>query len=90
MIDGINFLVNDDLNGLYGPPGEPVLRAIKTHLTDFHIDYLRQATFFVLSTGNGTGLDASPRGGVDKNKTRLPQATPIIFATNVFYTRLYS
>lgn len=63
MTDGINFLGNDDLNGLYGPPGELVLRAIKSHLTDFHAEYLRQATFFILSTGTGTGLDASPRGG---------------------------
>jgi uncharacterized protein len=63
MADSINFLGNDDLNGLYGPPGDLVLRAIKTHLTDFHVEYLRQATFFILSTGNETGLDASPRGG---------------------------
>lgn len=63
MIDGITFLGNDDLNALYSPPGEPVVKAIRNHLTDFHIDYLRQATFFVLATGNGTGLDASPRGG---------------------------
>lgn len=63
MTDGMNFLGNEDLNNLYGPPGDPVLRAIKSHLTDFHVEYLRQATFFVLSTGNERGLDASPRGG---------------------------
>lgn len=63
MADSISFLGSDDLDRLYSPPGEPVLRAIKSHLTDFHVEYLRQATFFVLSTGNGTGLDASPRGG---------------------------
>jgi len=63
MTQPISFLGNDDLDQLYGPPGELVQRAIKNHLTDFHIDYLRQATFFVIASGSATGLDASPRGG---------------------------
>jgi len=59
----ISFLSDDDLNLLYGPPGELVQRAITNHLTDFHLDYLRQATFFVIASGAENGLDASPRGG---------------------------
>lgn len=63
MTKPIAFLGNDDLNQLYGPPGELVQRAITNHLTDFHLDYLRQATFFVIASGAEAGLDASPRGG---------------------------
>lgn len=63
MTQPIAFLGNDDLNQLYGPPGELVQRAITNHLTDFHLDYLRQATFFVIASGAEAGLDASPRGG---------------------------
>lgn len=63
MADDIKFLGNDDLDRLYSPPGEMVVKAIKSYLTDFHIEYLKQATFFVLATGNEKGLDASPRGG---------------------------
>jgi PPOX class probable FMN-dependent enzyme len=63
MKQPISFLGNDDLNQLYGPPGELVQRAITNHLTDFHLDYLRQATFFVIASGAEAGLDASPRGG---------------------------
>lgn len=56
-------LGNEDLDSLFGPPAEPVIRAIKTRLSDFHRAYLAQARFFVLASGNGDGLDASPRGG---------------------------
>lgn len=52
-----------DLDALYAPPGEMVLKAMTRHLTDFHIDYLARATFFCLATGREAGLDASPRGG---------------------------
>jgi uncharacterized protein len=59
----IEYLNEDDLKTLYGPPGDVILRAIKHRLVDFHIEYLKKATFFVIATGNDSGLDASPRGG---------------------------
>lgn len=54
---------NPDLDTLYAPPGDLVLRAMTRHLTDFHIDYLKVAMFFCLATGRESGLDVSPRGG---------------------------
>ena len=64
MMDrNIAFLNDQDLDALYAAPGEIVQRAIRNHLTDFHLEYLKAATFFVLATGSGDGLDASPRGG---------------------------
>lgn len=59
----IAYLTDEDLNARYAPPGDLVQRAIRSHLTDFHLEYLRGATFFILATGSGDGLDASPRGG---------------------------
>lgn len=52
-----------DLDRLYAPPAETILKAMTRHLTTFHLDYLRRATFFCLATGSARGLDASPRGG---------------------------
>ena len=52
-----------DLDSLYAPPGEMVLKAMTRHLTEFHIEYLKHASFFCLATGRDSGLDASPRGG---------------------------
>ncbi|PEQ12268.1 pyridoxamine 5'-phosphate oxidase [Novosphingobium sp. PC22D] len=63
MTKEITFLTNDDLDRMYSPPGSQVMRAIKTHLTEYHLAYLEQASFFVLASGSETGLDASPRGG---------------------------
>lgn len=56
-------LAPPDLDALYSPPAELIGKAITHHLTDFHLDYLKVATFFCLATGSEKGLDASPRGG---------------------------
>jgi uncharacterized protein len=52
-----------DLDQLYAPPDERIIKAIQPALTPFHAAYLKAATFFVLATGREAGLDASPRGG---------------------------
>lgn len=52
-----------DLNRLYARPTERIQNAVLDHLMDFHKEYLAKATFFCLATGDGNGLDASPRGG---------------------------
>ena len=54
---------NLDLDALYDPPSEMITKAVLDRLIDFHIAYLRAATFFCLATGSDSGLDASPRGG---------------------------
>ncbi|HEY4058692.1 MAG TPA: hypothetical protein VGM39_18895, partial [Kofleriaceae bacterium] len=51
------------LDELYDPPSEAIQRAVLPHLVPFHIEYLRQATFFCFATGHTRGLDVSPRGG---------------------------
>lgn len=52
-----------DLGALYSPPSEVVTKAITNHLTDFHIQYLKAATFCCIATAGEGGLDVSPRGG---------------------------
>lgn len=52
-----------DLDALYAPPSEMIRNAVMDRLVDFHVDYLKAATFFCLATGSERGLDASPRGG---------------------------
>jgi PPOX class probable FMN-dependent enzyme len=52
-----------DLDALYDPPAERIQKSVLDHLIDFHVDYLKAATFFCLATGGARGLDASPRGG---------------------------
>jgi PPOX class probable FMN-dependent enzyme len=52
-----------DLDAIYPPPAELIGKAITDHLTDFHLDYLKVATFFCLATVSEKGLDVSPRGG---------------------------
>lgn len=52
-----------DLDQLYAPPSEMIQKAVLDRLVDFHIEYLKVATFFCLATGSERGLDASPRGG---------------------------
>lgn len=52
-----------DLDALYAQPSERIQKAVLDRLVDFHVDYLRVATFFCLATGSERGLDASPRGG---------------------------
>ncbi|MCR0985611.1 MSMEG_1061 family FMN-dependent PPOX-type flavoprotein [Roseomonas populi] len=51
------------LDALYTQPDARILNGVKPELTPFHSAYLQIATFFVLATGRGCGLDASPRGG---------------------------
>lgn len=52
-----------DLDLLYAPPSEMIQKAVLDRLIDFHMEYLKVATFFCLATGSERGLDASPRGG---------------------------
>lgn len=52
-----------ELDQLYSPPSEDIQKAVFSHLTPFHVTYLKAATFFCLATGREAGLDASPRGG---------------------------
>ncbi|KAF1045200.1 MSMEG_1061 family FMN-dependent PPOX-type flavoprotein [Xylophilus sp.] len=53
-----------DLDSLYDPPAERIQKAVLDRLVDFHLEYLKVATFFCLATGSSErGLDASPRGG---------------------------
>jgi PPOX class probable FMN-dependent enzyme len=52
-----------ELDQLYSPPSALIQNAVRDHLTDFHLAYLRVATFFCMATGSDGGLDASPRGG---------------------------
>lgn len=63
MSEKIEFLSKAELESLFEAPGELVTRAQTNHLTDFHLDYLKYATFFVIASGGAEGLDASPRGG---------------------------
>jgi PPOX class probable FMN-dependent enzyme len=51
------------LDELYQPPSEMIQKAVLDHLVDYHLAYLKAATFFCLATGSERGLDASPRGG---------------------------
>lgn len=52
-----------DLDQLYDPPSEMIVKGVLDHLLPFHVAYLKVATFFCLASGNASGLDASPRGG---------------------------
>ena len=52
-----------DLDALYAPPAERIQKAVLDRLVDFHLEYLKAATFFCLASGSASGLDASPRGG---------------------------
>jgi uncharacterized protein len=52
-----------DLDQLYDPPSEVIVKGVLDHLLPFHTAYLKVATFFCLATGSAAGLDASPRGG---------------------------
>ncbi|MFJ2993149.1 MSMEG_1061 family FMN-dependent PPOX-type flavoprotein [Pandoraea sp. NPDC087047] len=59
--DAISAHVN--LDQLYDPPSETIVKGVMPHLLSFHVAYLDVATFFCLATGGAQGLDASPRGG---------------------------
>lgn len=67
MSDSVNTAASPapavDLDALYAPPVERIQKAVLDHLVDFHIAYLKVATFFCLATSGPEGLDASPRGG---------------------------
>ncbi|VVD79232.1 MSMEG_1061 family FMN-dependent PPOX-type flavoprotein [Pandoraea nosoerga] len=52
-----------NLDALYDPPSETIVKGVMSRLLPFHIAYLDVATFFCLATGSAQGLDASPRGG---------------------------
>lgn len=52
-----------DLDRLYAPPSEMIVKGVLPYLLPFHLAYLRVASFFCLATGSEAGLDASPRGG---------------------------
>ena len=52
-----------DLDQLYDPPSEMIVKGVMSRLLPFHMKYLEVATFFCLASGNANGLDASPRGG---------------------------
>jgi predicted pyridoxine 5'-phosphate oxidase superfamily flavin-nucleotide-binding protein len=63
MSNQFKLLSTDEIEALYAPPHPPVVKAVKDHLTDFHLQYIEKATFFCLATGTEEGLDCSPRGG---------------------------
>lgn len=52
-----------DLDQLYDPPSEMIVKGVMPSLLPFHVAYLKAATFFCLASGSAQGLDASPRGG---------------------------
>lgn len=52
-----------DLDQLYDPPSEMIVKGVMPNLLPFHVKYLKVATFFCLASGSAQGLDASPRGG---------------------------
>ncbi|AJC19840.1 MSMEG_1061 family FMN-dependent PPOX-type flavoprotein [Pandoraea pulmonicola] len=52
-----------NLDALYDPPSETIVKGVMSRLLPFHTAYLDVATFFCLATGGAQGLDASPRGG---------------------------
>lgn len=68
-----------DLDRLYAPPSEHIQKAVMPELLSFHVAYLEKATFFCLATGDGTGLDASPRGG-PPGFVRVLDAKTVTFA----------
>jgi PPOX class probable FMN-dependent enzyme len=52
-----------DLDQLYQPPSDMIVKGVLDRLLPFHLAYLKAASFFCLATGSAQGLDASPRGG---------------------------
>ncbi|SNU88266.1 MSMEG_1061 family FMN-dependent PPOX-type flavoprotein [Pandoraea sputorum] len=68
-----------DLDALYDPPSEGILKGVMSRLLPFHTAYLDVATFFCVATGNAQGLDASPRGGAPGFVKVLDEKT-VVFA----------
>ena len=79
MVDEIEFLTREEINALYSPPHDPVVKSVKEFLTDFHIQYLRKATFFCLATGSSDGMECSPRGG-DPGLVQVIDSKTVCFA----------
>ena len=79
MSDEIQFLTQSEVEELYAPPHDPVVKAFRAYLTDFHIQYLELATFFCIATGNETGMDCSPRGG-DPGLVQVIDTKTVCFA----------
>jgi len=52
-----------DLDALYAPPSDMIMKAMRRQLEDVHMAYLKAATFFSFATASSDGLDVSPRGG---------------------------
>lgn len=68
-----------DLDQLYDPPMEHIVKGVVKALMPFHRDYLAKATFFCLATGQEAGLDASPRGG-PPGFVKVLDARTVVFA----------
>lgn len=68
-----------DLDALYDPPSEGIVKGVMSRLLPFHTAYLDVATFFCVATGNAQGLDASPRGGAPGFVKVLDEKT-VVFA----------
>ncbi|PEQ13601.1 hypothetical protein B2G71_04520 [Novosphingobium sp. PC22D] len=63
MREDLAFLDEAQLDALFEAPAAMVERATTRHLTEFHHEFLKRATFFVIASGGTDGFDASPRGG---------------------------
>jgi PPOX class probable FMN-dependent enzyme len=63
MSNGKDVTKDEQLNELYSPPSENILKAIAHRLHAHHRAYLAKATFFSFATVRDAGLDVSPRGG---------------------------
>src|SRR5690606_16950789 len=62
-MNGTDVTSDADLDALYAPPAENILKAIAQRLHPHHRAYLEKATFFAFATVREAGLDVSPRGG---------------------------
>lgn len=63
MSNGKDVTTDEQLNELYSPPSENILKAIAHRLHAHHRAYLAKATFFSFATVRDAGLDVTPRGG---------------------------
>jgi uncharacterized protein len=54
----------DDLQALYGKPGDAALRKVTPHLTPTYRAFIERARFLVLTTVGPEGTDSSPRGDI--------------------------
>jgi PPOX class probable FMN-dependent enzyme len=63
MLNGRDVTADAELDQLYSPPSENILKAIAHRLHAHHRAYLAKATFFSFATVRDAGVDVSPRGG---------------------------